>query len=628
MTSRDIALYGTDEPAPEEVRLNAGPLSAIFVGGALRDIRLGGVEIVRGVYFLVRDRNWSTMVPDVEDLRIVQEALSFDVSFTCRGVTPSDGQSFVWHGHIQGSPGTGIVFDADGSSAEAFATCRTGFIVLHPLERVVGCPVEIEHTDGSREALHFPDLVDPVQSFLDVAAMTHEPIAGIRATCRMTGGAWETEDHRNWLDASFKTYFRPLFLPWPYVIPAGETVRQSVSVTFDADVSSLAAAAGGGSVTIAVGDRVGTSMPAIGLSIEPEAIPSAMAAIEPLAAIGCGHLALRVRTDGTDLPGAFRRMTGLARRAGVGVHLEIVVADRSTAETELDLVAIAAATACLRPSSVAVSPAADLASYPPSVDRPPGPALRPLYEAARQAFPGIPVGGGMFSFFPELNRRRPPVDALDFVQHGSASNIHAADDRSIMETLQSLPHVFRSTRSFAGGKPYRISVATIGIAFNPYGASTTPNPNNLRRTMVSADPRQRGLFGAAFAAGYLARAAQGGIEAVTLMAPTGPSGVIGEDGPRPVHAVVALFARLAGGALLQTTSSDPQDLLAVATESEGRRTLVIANLTPGTKTVSLAGFHAASMAVLDETTGSLFAPRDPGGGTIDLPAYAVARLEA
>jgi hypothetical protein len=39
------------------------------------------------------------------------------------------------------------------------------------------------------------------------------------------------EDHRNWTDASFKTYVRPLALPWPYALPAGEGVTQSVTVT-------------------------------------------------------------------------------------------------------------------------------------------------------------------------------------------------------------------------------------------------------------------------------------------------------------------------------------------------------------------------------------------------------------
>lgn len=627
MINRATALYGTDEIAPEEIRLHAGPLSAIFVGGALRDIRLSGTEVVRGIYFLIRDRNWSTMVPDVEDLKVDQKPDSFEVSFLCRGITSSDKQTFVWRGLIRGGPDHGIVFEAEGASDEAFATCRTGFIVLHPLENTAGSPVEIEHSDGKKEASHFPDLIDPLQCFVDVVALTHEPIPGIKATCRMRGGAWETEDHRNWLDASFKTYFRALSLPWPYTIPAGETVSQAVELTFSPKVTDLRRAGDPGPVQVVVGDKSGTSMPNVGVAVESQAIAEALAALGPLTSAGCQHLTFRVRTDGADLSGVFRQAARLVSATRAAAHLEIVVSDRGPADLELDLVALAAASAGFQPASVAVSPAIDLNSFPPSVDRPPSPPLRGVFEAARHAFPGVAIGGGMLSFFAELNRRRPPVGSLDFVQHGSASNVHAADDRSVMETLQSLPHVFRSTRAFAPHAPYRISTANIGLPFNPYGAATTPNPHDLRRTMVSSDPRQRGLFGAAFAAGYLIRAALGGIEAVTLMAPTGPFGIIGEAGPRPVHAVVQLFARLARAAVLQTASSDPQSLLAVAAEHDGRRTLVIVNLTPDTRLVAVSGLGPASVSILSEDSGASLVKR-PVSASLDLPAYAVACLEA
>ena len=627
MTSRSMALYGTDEIAPQEYRLHAGPLSAIFVGGALRDIRLSGTEVLRGIYFLIRDRNWSTMVPDVEDLKIDQGPDSFEVSFLCRGITSSDNQTFVWRGRIRGGPDHGIVFEAEGASDEAFATCRTGFIVLHPLENTAGSPVEIEHSDGRTEASHFPDLIDPLQCFVDVVALTHEPIPGIKATCRMRGGAWETEDHRNWLDASFKTYFRALSLPWPYTIPAGETVSQAVELTFSPEAKALDPAGDPGPVQVVVGDRSGTVMPTVGVAVEPQAIAEALAASGLLTSAGCQHLTFRVRSDGTDLTGVFRQAKRLVSATRTAAHLEIVVSDRGPADLELDLVALAAASAGFQPASVAVSPAIDLNSFPPSVDRPPSQPLRWVFDAARHAFPGVAIGGGMLSFFAELNRRRPPVAGFDFIQHGSASNVHAADDRSIMETLQSLPHVFRSTRAFAPHTPYRISTANIGLPFNPYGAATTPNPHDLRRTMVSSDPRQRGLFGAAFAAGYLIRAALGAIEAVTLMAPTGPFGIIGEAEPRPAHAVVQLFARLAQAAVLQTASSDPQSVLAVAAEHEGRRILVISNLSAEARVVAVSGFAPASVSFLDEDTGAVFATRPPAA-TLHLPAYAVACLEA
>jgi hypothetical protein len=237
MADRMLALYGTAEPGPEERLLRAGPLSAIYSAGALRSISLQGVEVIRGLYFLIRDRNWATPVPEIRDLAIEEGEDGFRVTFAAHCRTPADGQDLVWRGEIAGSAAAGLAFAAEAAPEADLVTRRTGFIVLHPLERVVGARAMIEHVDGRRVETRFPDLIDPLQSFFDVAAMTHEPIPGVRATCRMEGGGWETEDHRNWLDASFKTYFRALALPHPYTLPAGETIRQRVTLTFEPSVA-------------------------------------------------------------------------------------------------------------------------------------------------------------------------------------------------------------------------------------------------------------------------------------------------------------------------------------------------------------------------------------------------------
>ena len=90
------------------------------------------------------------------------------------------------------------------------------------------------------------------------------------------------------------------------------------------------------------------------------------------------------------------------------------------------------------------------------------------------------LGGGMFSYFTELNRKRPPVALLDFVTHATNPIVHAADDDSVMETLEALPHITRSTRAIIGGGRYRIGPSTIAMRQNPYGARTMPNPRGER----------------------------------------------------------------------------------------------------------------------------------------------------
>jgi hypothetical protein len=147
--------------------------------------------------------------------------------------------------------------------------------------------------------------------------------------------------------------------------------------------------------------------------------------------------------------------------------------------------------------------------------------------------------------------------------------------------------------------------------------------------MVTNDPRQRALFGAAWAAGYLARAAQGGIDGITIMAPTGPFGIVGERGARPAFRVLQGFAALAGASVLQTASSAPQELLACAGARRGRRVLWLANLTPGARKVAVAGFRPARIFIMDENAGPRLKeaplPRKP---LFELGAYAVARLES
>ena len=62
-------------------------------------------------------------------------------------------------------------------------------------------------------------------------AITHEFLPGLKVNCRMEGDTFEMEDQRNWTDASYKTYVRPLALPWPYLIAKGETIDQTVILT-------------------------------------------------------------------------------------------------------------------------------------------------------------------------------------------------------------------------------------------------------------------------------------------------------------------------------------------------------------------------------------------------------------
>ena len=80
--SRAIKLYGTDVPDGKRRTLTAGPITAMLDNGALRYIRYRGTEVLRGISYLLRDKNWGTYGPAIEDLKVRQGKDGFSVSYT------------------------------------------------------------------------------------------------------------------------------------------------------------------------------------------------------------------------------------------------------------------------------------------------------------------------------------------------------------------------------------------------------------------------------------------------------------------------------------------------------------------------------------------------------------------
>jgi hypothetical protein len=256
----------------------------------------------------------------------------------------------------------------------------------------------------------------------------------------------------------------------------------------------------------------------------------------------------------------------------------------------------------------------------------------------------------MFSYFTELNRKRPPADHLDFVVHTTCPIVHACDDRTATENLEALPHIIRSTAAFIHGKPYQVGPSCIGARDNPYGAAATPNPGNGRVALAHMDPRQRGLLGAAWNLGYVAHMARGHVDAVCLSAPVGEFGVAYAQmdyaqpwfdqqgqGVYPLYHVIRGMAAAAGEPCLETTPSDGSSVQSVAWRSGNDTVLWLANLTGEAQTVEIEGLPEAEgrVARLDEGSfagatsgpdGFLDAATKGPLDRIELAPYAVARL--
>jgi D-apionolactonase len=617
--------YGTKQAIPAVRRLTAGPWSVLLMQGMLRDICYDGIEVIRSIAYLVRDRDWGTCVPELRGLAVDEQGSGFRIAYEAR-CDNADGQLLAYRILIECEAQGGLSFHAVCTAQTEFVTARCGFCILHPIDGVAGAPARVEHGDGSIERSHFPEAIDPWQPFMDIRSIEHELKQGLTVRCELSGDVFEMEDQRNWSDASFKTYSRPLALPWPYTLAAGEVNEQSVRLMVKAGDEPVGGEQATGKPAgdkraddrdagdKPVGDKQGrdrpagdghvaksasaediavvslsqslhaprTVMAALGLAVAPLEIESVLANLERLAELAPQHLLLHFDPLAGHGLSELRQYVYLVRRSGLPATLECALPGVDAPGRELATLAAWVEQAGLPLTGVVVSPSVHRESNPPGSISPPCPPLDEVYREARRAFPGLRLGGGMLSYFTELNRKRPPLELVDVVTHATCPIVHAADDRSVMETLEAVPHITRSCRALIGSRPYVIGPVSIGMRQNPYGSRVMPNPARERIAMAEDDPRQHGLFGAAWLAGYAAALADADLECLTLGALTGPRGLIADDGQRyPVFAVAAVLARLAGATRIACRSTRGRDVAAFAARAaSGVTTLVIANLTP------------------------------------------------
>lgn len=625
--ARARLLFGTDEPVEPPRRLTAGALSADLTAGNLRSIRWHGTEVLRGIAFVIRDTRWGTYAPAIDGLDVVVDAERFTVAYGAE-VEGHEG-AFAYRVAIAGGADGRLRFSARGSATREFATNRTGFVVLHGLEGVVGRPLAVRHADGTVTRTRFPILVQPSQPAGAIAGLRHDPMPGLSVEVGFSGDVFEMEDQRNWTDASFKTYVRPLSRGYPYRIQPGEPLSQAV----DLHVSGTARGS-----KAAVEPRIAVEwgapgrgvLPRVGLYVDGENLSGAEARRDAVAALRPGYLQARVDLADASAIGVLDRVLRLARSWRCPLHLDAVIPGIRPRD---ELAELAGWVGHGRPDLEAlfVLPARDLRSRPAGVTPPSEAAPVDILAAVRAACPGVPLVGGMPVGFPELNRN-PPPPGIDMVAHATQAIVHAADDLSVMETLEALPHVIATTLSLAGALPYRIGPATIGV---PASASASPpagNPFNRRLPTGSPDPRQRGLFAASFLIGLVA--ATRDVTHLTLGAPTGDIGLLDDEGrPLPAALAFAETAVLSGLPRLSSRCTAAGSVAAVAALTDRGPVLWLANLTGAPVTVALRGPRCRRLRVIDvdRLAQGIRGPvvAEPmTAATVHLGGHAICRIEA
>lgn len=546
--------------------LRAGPLRATFepTTGFLRYLKVGEHEVLRGIYAAVRDEHWGTVPGRLEDARLEQSEDGFDLRFMS---AHKEGDiHFVWEGRVTGEASGKLVFNFDGVARSSFRRNRIGFCVLHPLS-CAGAPCLLEHVDGSVTKDRFPTTIAPHQPFKNLRAISHEVAPGLRATVTMTGDTFETEDQRNWTDASFKTYCTPLAEPFPVTVPAGTRVRQTVTLEFEGPLPAPQ------NETRFLRIRLMEdtfAFPKLGLSSSET--PLSDKVLERLRPLNLDHLRLDLNLRAAYLQ-RLERATAEAEVLGAGLELALHLSD----EAETELAGLLEHLKRLEPL-VARWLVFHVGQKSSSES---------MLELARKSLsaynPLVPFVGGTDAFFTELNRERPPTHALDGVVYSLNPQVHAFDDASLTETLPVQAETVKSAAAFSGGKPVCVSPVTLTMRWNPNATGAAEhNP---------ADARQQTWYGAAWTLGSLKYLLGSGAASLTYYETFGPRGVMDEKGVYPLYHVFADVAEFKEGAVRESVSSQPLQVESLALSDGKSLRLLLANLTNEIQTVSVEGLR-------------------------------------
>jgi hypothetical protein len=643
MTPVSVIHDGTGRPQPEQRPLRAGPLDLVYEAGDLRYVRFGGREVVRRWYAAVRDPNWGTVPGVITDEQVEAHPDSFRVRYTS---THSQGDiHFVWHADISGSPDGTLQFAFDGEAKTPFRRNRIGFCVLHPIRECAGARAKLLHPDGSTTETEFPRLIAPQNPFKELAGLSHEITPDLWAEWRFEGDVFETEDQRNWTDASFKTFCTPLRLPFPVGVSAGTRVRQVVTLALRGTVPAEPRTRPGD--TFDVDSRPSHPLPAIGLCSASHGQPISEHEGRRLRQLQPAHL--RVELDFTTEEDYRPRLLNAIAEAGLlGSRLEVAITVSEDAGWEL-----VGSTKVWEDAGWMIG---RILLFRKGHWSMPEDTTRLGQEFFKKVLPSVPLFAGTKANFTELNRGPPPVQLLGGVCFSIHPQVHAFDNRSLVETCAALADVVESARAFCGNLPLAVTPITLKGRVNPY-ATTPLAPTPPGELPPQVDVRQMSLFGSGWTLATLKYLAESGVASVTFYETTGWLGVMERDGGCPLpdefpsrpgmvfplFHVLADANELADGYVLPSVSSDPLTFDGLALRRGDSTAVLLANLTSRTRTVTVSGLGAGAwVRVVDETTfdrasadplgfrnGSVNRLDTSGGSlTLTLRPYAYAGIDS
>ncbi len=511
ITDPEIIFHGR-HPGERQIKLKAGRLSLVYEAGNIRYIYAGNSEIIRMIYSAVRDREWLT-VPAVitgESFDILPD--SFIIKYNCRySLNEID---FLAEFLIEGTNDNSLSLSFNGEALSTFDKNRIGFCILHPIETCTGKPCKIIHSDGSDEVLLFPDKISPDQPFLDIKSMEWE-VDNLMCSIDFEGDIFETEDQRNWTDASYKTYCTPLDHPSPVTLRKGYKVRQKVILKVNGNIEESQKE---DAVKLTIYNGENLDLPCIGIAKSSRQEPLTENETKILRSVAFNHYRTDLFLFEKDWKDKAVSALMEAERLGYALELALFFDDRameqcvdlidwlSNAHAELYLIIL----------------------YHKNEKSTPDYLTDALGPLLKEVFPGVRIAVGTNANFAELNRNRPETAQNDYLCYSIHPQEHASDNLTLTENLRGQGYTVRSAMDFSMGKGIWISTVNLQRRFNA-NVSNFELPRAEDSFPPQADSRIMSLYGACWTVGSLKYLCESGVKGITFYETVGERGIIQGD---------------------------------------------------------------------------------------------------
>lgn len=519
------------------MKLTCGPLTLFYQDGFVRYIQHGSDEVLRMIYFALRDENWGTV-----DLSIVNETIEEHqdgFAIRCEALNRRDEKVLItWQISIDVKRNGSLVFSINGNVLEDFKKNRAGFCVLHPLKEVIGEPVVLSHPDGTKSEHAFPTLIVPATPFKEVTGMRWR-INAKWYNLKFEGDIFETEDQRNWGDASFKTFCTPQRLPFPAPLRKGDQISQRIEFHCENSEPSPVI---DNMITISKGSSI-LRLPEIGIGSSPsEEFTEKIFAL--LKEIKFDHYRIDVDLSNPEWPDIFSSdvLAGQRLESPFEIALHLPSDPRDETDKFINL---------LRRERIPVRKVTLLSKNELTTKD-----LHILFiPLLREMIPGAEFGIGTDFNFTELNRYRMNKADADYVTFAVDPQEHATDDLTVIENAEA-PYWGVASAFDLYELPVHVSPVLLKRKYNPYAtdpaAFIIPEEERF-------DARQQKQFCALWTLGSVKSLVNAKAAGATYFQAVGVHGILSAEGePYPVYDVFKLLSdKRRFGYFYETTSTAP-----------------------------------------------------------------------